>query len=73
MSKEEIDLKKLSVWIQYTIALSVTAIIVTVGWFVGRNQPVPTWLTTYLIPVLGWLYIVLLSYVIISRLFMKKK
>ncbi len=72
MSRDPIDLRKFPIWLQYTIALSVTAIIVTAAWLVGRNQPVPTWLTTHLIPALGWLYIVLFSYVIIIRLFKKK-
>jgi hypothetical protein len=72
MSRDPIDLKKLPIWMQYTIALSLTAIVVFVAWMVGGDKPVPVWLTKYFIPALGWLYIVLFSCLIISRLFKQK-
>jgi 4-hydroxybenzoate polyprenyltransferase len=72
MSCEPVDLKRLPVWVQYAIALIIMAIVVTAAWIVGRKQPVPTWLTTNLIPALGWLYIFLFVYVVVIRLFQKK-
>lgn len=72
MSRDPVDLRQLPIGIQYLISLSVVTVVVIAAWLVGRNQPVPTWLTTHLIPALGWLYIVLFSYVIIIRLFNKK-
>jgi len=73
MPKDEIDLKKLPTWIQYTIALSVTAIVVFAAWTVGSQQPVPVWLTKYFIPASGWLYLMLFSYVVVRRLFKKNQ
>jgi hypothetical protein len=72
MPRKDFDLKMLPMWIQYIIALSVVAVVVTAAWIVGHNQPVPSWITTNLISALGWLYIILFVYVVVNRLFQKK-
>ncbi|HLP91158.1 MAG TPA: hypothetical protein VK184_21585 [Nostocaceae cyanobacterium] len=72
MSRKKVDLTTLPIWLQYSISLTVVAIVVTFAWFVGRNNPIPAWITTYLIPILGWSYIILFIFVITSRIFQKK-
>ncbi len=72
MTGKNIDLRKLPAWLQYVIALSVVGIVVPAAWIVGRDQPVPSWITTKLIPALGWLYLVLFVYVILHRWFQKR-
>ena len=68
MTGERVDLNRLPAWLQYLIALSVVAVVVGAAWAVGRDDPVPGWITHYLIPALGWLYIVLVVYVLLFRL-----
>jgi hypothetical protein len=68
ISRNRVDLKTLPVWFQYLISLTVIAIVSFTAWIVGHNKPNPTWITNYLIPILGWLYIVLFTYVIGSRI-----
>jgi hypothetical protein len=72
MSRKKVDLTTLPVWLQYSISLLVVAIVVAAAWLVGRNNPVPAWIMTYLVPVMGWTYVVLFIYIIASRIFQKK-
>lgn len=67
MSNSDIDLRRLPVWIQYVISLSVVAIVVVAAWIVGRDRPVPAWITHWLIPILGWIYLMLVAFVIWRR------
>lgn len=41
------------------VGTGVTLGIVVIAWWVGRNDPVPAWITTGLVPALGWIYIAL--------------
>jgi hypothetical protein len=61
---QSIDLRRLPAWQRYLISLVVIAAVSAIAWVVGRNQPVPGWITTYLIPLLGWAYIVLVLFVV---------
>ncbi|RDE51780.1 MAG: hypothetical protein DVS81_03910 [Candidatus Accumulibacter meliphilus] len=45
---------------RWLIAALVTAAVVTLAWFVGRDDPVPDWISKGLVPALGWIYLVLL-------------
>lgn len=60
MPDEPIDLRRLPVWLQYLIALSVVALVGGAAWLVGRDRPVPLWITHYLVPALGAIYLLLL-------------
>lgn len=66
---KKVDLRTLPVWFQYTISLTIVAIVATAAWFVGCNQPIPVWITTYLVPILGWAYLILFIYAVASRIF----
>lgn len=66
------DLRTLPVWLQYVIALTVVAVVVAVAWVVGRDDPVPGWITDDLIPILGWTYLALVVVVIVTRLARRK-
>jgi len=65
---DRIDLRRLPAWLQYTIALAVVAVVAGLAWLVGRDDPLPDWMTGALIPALGWLYIVLFIIAIVIRL-----
>jgi peptidoglycan/LPS O-acetylase OafA/YrhL len=67
MSEKPFDLRRLPVWLQYLISLSALAVVVTAAWLIGKDQPVPSWLITKMIPTLGWIYIVLLVVAMVSR------
>jgi Na+/alanine symporter len=71
MSENQIDLRRLPVWLQYVISLTVLAIVVALAWFVGGHKPAPYWIAHYLVPILGVTYILLVLYVILSRRFLK--
>jgi hypothetical protein len=67
VSENNIDLRKLPKWLQYVIALSVVAVVVAVAWLVAGDRGAPEWVTRYLAPVLGVLYLVLLAVAIVRR------
>ena len=46
---------------QYAVALLVVAAISAMAWLSAGGRPAPAWITGRLIPVLGWLYLVLLA------------
>lgn len=71
MLRKRVDLTKLPTWIQYSISLTVVASVVAVAWFVGRNKPVPPWIEVYLIPILGWSFLIIFTYTIALRIFQK--
>lgn len=62
------DLRRLPVWLQYLVALSVIAVVAAAAWLVGRDRPVPHWVTHGIIPVLGWVYIAFAAYWVVSRI-----
>ncbi len=63
-----IDLRRLPSWAQYILTLSVVAVVVAAGWIVGRDNPVPAWITAYLISFLGWAVLVLFAIVVVTRI-----
>lgn len=73
MDGNNIDLRRLPIKYQYLIGLFVVAIIAAVAWITGRNKPTPLWIKQYLIPILGWAYLVLFCYAIVYKLIKKKK
>lgn len=72
MSRKRVNLRALPVWIQYLIAIPIVAFVFAAAWFVGRSEPIPLWITEYLVPLLGVLYIILLLVVVIRRILGKK-
>ena len=50
MSRKKVDLTVLPIWVQYTIALSVAALVVTLALKFGNTDNVPEWVQKYLIP-----------------------
>jgi membrane protein DedA with SNARE-associated domain len=53
-------------WLQYTVASVVMGGIAAAGYFVGHNNPVPLWINQWLIPVLGWLGLLLIIIVAVE-------
>ena len=68
-----VDLKRLPRWLQYVIAVSVTAVVVALAWHVGKDRPVPHWIQAYLVPALGWIGLILLVTGVLARLLGKRK
>lgn len=49
-----VNLRRLPLWIQYFIALSVSALVMYIAWRVGRDRPAPGWLS----PMMSvWFYV----------------
>lgn len=68
-----IDLWQLPSWLRYCLAIAVVATVTGAGWWVGRDQSTPDWIEAYLIPILGWTYIVLACIALGSWLSSKRK
>jgi hypothetical protein len=68
MSRREVDLWRLPAWLRYAISLSLVGVIAGAGWYVGRNRPVPEWITRGLIPFLGWLVLGLAAIALVQWL-----
>ena len=66
--RHEVDLRRLPSWAQYVIALAVVAVVVALAWFVGRDRPVPTWVSEKLVPGLAWIFIIALVATLMVRL-----
>jgi hypothetical protein len=63
-----LNLNRYSALARYTIALAITTFIAGAGWYVGRNRPVPEWITHGLIPFLGWLVLGLAAIALVQWL-----
>lgn len=66
MTAKNINLDNLPSWLQYLIAILVMAMIASIGWFVGRDSPVPDWIQRYLIPGLAWLGLLLIVLAVVD-------
>jgi hypothetical protein len=62
---EEINLHRMPTWLKYLISLSVIAVVVIAAWIVNGDPPAPNWILHSLIPVLGWIYLGLVGYLIV--------
>jgi hypothetical protein len=63
--RRPLDLRRLPRWLQYVIALAVVALVVAAAWAFGGDRPVPSWITGFVIPALGWLYVGLFIYFVL--------
>ena len=69
------NLRQLPTWLQYLIALTVVAIVVIAAWLVSRGAPTSAsnWIVHTLAPILGWLFIILVVFLIILRVMKRRK
>ncbi|HEX9106420.1 MAG TPA: hypothetical protein VF832_04320 [Longimicrobiales bacterium] len=44
----------------------ITVAIALAAWWVGRDRPVPRWITHGLVPALGWIYLVLVAVALVA-------
>jgi hypothetical protein len=65
MAKNTVNLRTLPTWLKYLISLTVIALVVGAAWMVGGGRPAPRWILHGLIPVLGWIYLALVVYLIV--------
>ncbi len=62
MSRIRVDFRQIQpVWLRYLIAIAVVAGVVGLAWRVGGDEPVPAWVSDYLVPALGWAAIVVFA------------
>jgi hypothetical protein len=73
MSRKRVDLHRLPIWLQYTIALATAALVILAALTVGRNHPGPAWITDYLIPIWRWVGVAVLFSLILSWVAKKLK
>ena len=59
-NRKKINLNTLPAWQQYLIGIVVIAIVVAAAWIVGKDDPVPAWITNCLIPLLSVLGVILI-------------
>lgn len=50
---------------RYAIAASITAVVALAAWWWGRDEPVPAWISEWLVPALGWTWLALAAAVAI--------
>lgn len=55
-----VDLRQLGTRMRLVIAIAVTSAAVAAAWILGRDDPVPSWISDGLVPALGWIYLALL-------------
>jgi peptidoglycan/LPS O-acetylase OafA/YrhL len=60
MSRKKVSLDNLPRWLQYTIAAVLMGAIAAAGYLVGRDEPTPAWIEQGLVPVLGWVALILI-------------
>lgn len=54
-------------WLQYVLALLTVCVVGGLSWVVGKDKPVPEWVSSQVVPGLGWLYLALLGVALLSR------
>jgi hypothetical protein len=64
MSRIRVDLMKLPLWQRYVISVVIVTIVVAAAWMVGRNQPVPAWINSYLVRFAGWFGVFAIAYLL---------
>lgn len=65
--RRRIDLLRLlSPAARMVLALAVVAVVSLAAWWVGRDEPVPAWIATGLVPLLGWLWLALAAVALAS-------
>jgi len=52
--------------VQYAIAVAVMVPIATLGWIVGKDNPVPAWITELLIPVLSVIALIFMGILVVD-------
>jgi hypothetical protein len=52
--------QRLSPAARWSLAASVVAAVSIIAWALGRDRPIPAWISDGLVPALGWIYLALL-------------
>ncbi|HWK90208.1 MAG TPA: hypothetical protein VNP72_09440 [Longimicrobium sp.] len=56
-----VDLRRMPWPLRYGLSLLIIAAVVAAAWFMGRDDPVPSWISHRLVPILGWTYLALVA------------
>jgi Na+/alanine symporter len=66
--RRKVDLRRLTPWKQRLVALTVVAAVVLSAWLLGGVRSIPTWVSRFVLPLLGLFYILALAYTVRARL-----
>ncbi|HEY2290784.1 MAG TPA: hypothetical protein VGM86_08800 [Thermoanaerobaculia bacterium] len=73
MQRKRIDLRFLPVWLQYVISCTVVLGVALTAWWVGRDRPIPLWVSGRLLPAIGWIVIALAAFGLAARFLARRK
>jgi cell shape-determining protein MreD len=65
--RRRIDLRQQPPATRIALALMVVVAVALLAWWLGRDDPVPTWITDRLVPLLGWAWLALAAVALIAR------
>lgn len=68
-----LNLRAAPMWLQYVLALVTVGVVVALAWRFGKDRPVPGWITTYLVPALGWIYLALVAIALGRWIYVKRR
>lgn len=65
--RTRVDLRRsLPPWLILLLGAAIAVGVALLAWWVGRDDPAPTWITERLVPALGWVYIALALVALVS-------
>jgi hypothetical protein len=65
--RRRIDLRQLPPAARTALALLVVAAVALAAWWLGRDDPVPAWISDRLVPLLGWAWLALAAVALFAR------
>jgi hypothetical protein len=65
--RRRVDLHRLPPAARWTLAVAVIALVAGLAWWSGRDDPVPFWITRWLVPALGYAWLVLAAVALVSH------
>lgn len=71
--RPRVDLRRLPSWLQYFIALATIASIAVVAWLAGRDEPIPLWVSEWLVPNLAWILLGLIIVAVAGTVIERKR
>jgi hypothetical protein len=62
-----VDLHRLRPAARWTLAVAVVALVAVLAWWSGHDDPVPAWITRWLVPALGYAWLALAAVALVSH------
>lgn len=71
--EKRIDLRRLPTWLQYFVSIGVVVFVVLLAWRVGKDDPIPSWVSEWFVPALAWVLLGLVIVAVIGSLAERKR